>query len=33
MKSNDNNLDQDRFYEIAEVEEGDVWYEKPGSRY
>ncbi|KKN12381.1 hypothetical protein LCGC14_1016920 [marine sediment metagenome] len=33
MKSSDNNLDQDRFYEITEVEEGDVWYEKPGSRY
>ena len=33
MKSNDNNLDQDRFYEITEVEEGDVWYEKPGTEY
>ena len=33
MKSNSDNLNAERFYEIAEVEEGDTWYEKPGSEW
>ena len=33
MKSNNDSLDRERFYEITAVEEGDCWYEKPGSDY
>ena len=33
MKSNSDNLDQERFYEITEVTKDNVWFAEPGTPY